>query len=52
MALLRFHVTAEGGIDTALVSMTLCFEEIHHVRVRQWDHPFLRAPLPSFLFKV
>jgi hypothetical protein len=27
------HVSAEGGIDAALVAPALCFEEIHHIRI-------------------
>lgn len=43
MALLRFHVAAEGGVDAALVAPALCFEEIHHVRIKSEGDLFLLA---------
>jgi hypothetical protein len=33
-ALLRLHVSAKGGINAALIAPALCFEEIHHIRVK------------------
>lgn len=33
-ALLRLYVSAKSGINAALVAPALCFEEIHHIRVK------------------
>jgi hypothetical protein len=33
-ALLRLHVSAKGGVNDALVTPALCFEEIHDIRVK------------------
>ena len=30
---MSFHISAEGGVDVALIAPALCFEEIHHVRI-------------------
>jgi len=42
-ALLRLHISAEGGIDAALIAPALCFEEVHHVGIKSKRDLFLLA---------